>query len=113
QSATGWRSSGRFSVSHGALLPTSALGNLLIQPCAWSYWGFRIPQGARERLSFFDEVDEPAPPPRTTQRRRRPSGGGRRPPSDQQAILIRRAVAAAAILIVIILIVIGVHSCQI
>jgi CARDB len=64
-------------------------------------------------LSFFDEVDEPAPPPRTTQRRRRPSGGGRRPPSDQQAILIRRAVAAAAILIVIILIVIGVHSCQI
>ena len=64
-------------------------------------------------MSFFDDVDEPAPATRTQPRRRRPSGGGRRPPSDQQAIQIRRAVAAAAILIVLILIVIGVHSCQV
>ena len=64
-------------------------------------------------MSFFDEVEEPAPEPRTTSRRRRPSGSGRRPPADRQAIQIRRIVAAVVLLVVIVLIVLGVHSCQV
>ena len=64
-------------------------------------------------MSFFDEVDEPAPEPRATPRRRRPSGSGRRPPADRQAIQIRRIVAALVLLVVIVLIVLGVHSCQV
>jgi hypothetical protein len=71
----------------------------------------------RDRLSFFDEADEPpAAPrtaPRTARRRRRPGGTGRRPPSDQQAIQVRRLIAAGAILIVLILLVFGIHGCQI
>jgi hypothetical protein len=61
-------------------------------------------------LSFFDEVDEPAPAPRP----RRPAGsGGRRPPTDQQQIAARRAVAGVVILVVVILLVVLVHGCQV
>jgi CARDB len=64
-------------------------------------------------LSFFDEVEEPAPEPRTASRRRRPSGSGRRPPAERQAIQIRRIIAVLVLLVVIVLIVLGVHSCQV
>jgi hypothetical protein len=82
------------------------------------------PLQEREKLSFFDDVDEPPTPPRTSTRSRRPPGGGRssggrRPPSgrgpsiDQQALRRRRLIAGGAIVVVIILIVVGIHSCQV
>ncbi len=53
--------------------------------------GFSEPRKERERLSFFDEADEPPAAPRTSTRSRRPSGSGRRPPGgDQQSIQTRR-----------------------
>src|SRR5205807_423248 len=98
---------------HSPCDPCTRACGLHIQPSRWSYCGFPDPAKERERLSFFDEADEPRTTPRTAPRRRRASGSGRRPPTDQQAIQIRRAVAAVVLLVILILIVLGVHSCQI
>ncbi len=62
-----------------------------------------------EKLSFFDEADEPSPPPR----RSRSSGSRGRPPNDVQTIRFRRIVALVAIVIFIVVVLLLVHGCQV
>lgn len=63
-------------------------------------------------MSFFDDVEEPAPRRAVAARTRRPTRGGRSS-GAQRKFLIRRAVLAVVVLIAAILVVLGVHSCQV
>src|SRR3954463_13223475 len=62
------------------------------------------------RVSFFDEDDEPTrrPPPRP----RRPAPAGRTPGPTQQELLVRRAGAAAIGVLLLILLIVFINACQ-
>jgi hypothetical protein len=84
---------------------TGAQGHL--PPRLRSYW--LASRKELNRLSFYDEADEPRGP----RRARRPPGrgGAGRPPGDHQQVIVRRWIALGAGLLLLILIILGVKSC--
>ena len=79
-----------------------------VAPTERSYWLLEI-AARSEKLSFFDEADEPPPTPP----KRRPSGSRRGPPGAAQTIRFRRIVALVVIVIFVVAVLLLVHGCQV